>query len=50
MVARAPDRLSVELVLAGIEALSFRYYAAGRGAELAELHPAFSAVLARIFF
>lgn len=48
-VEGAPDRLSVELVFAGIEALSFRYYAAGRGAELLELHPALMAIMARLF-
>jgi len=49
LVSRAPDRLSVELILTGIEGLSFRYYAAGRGAELVELRPALLALLARIF-
>ena len=46
---RAPDRLGVELILTGIEGLSFRYYAAGRGAELVELHPSFMALLVRAF-
>jgi AcrR family transcriptional regulator len=49
LVSRPPDRLSIELVLTGIEGLSFRYYAAGRGAELLDLHPAFRAILARLF-
>ena len=47
--SRAPDRLGVELVLTGIEGLSFRYYAAGRGAELVELHPSFMALLVHAF-
>jgi hypothetical protein len=47
--SRAPDRLGVELVLTGIEGLSFRYYAAGRGAELIGLHPSFLALLVRAF-
>jgi AcrR family transcriptional regulator len=46
-VSQAPDRLIVELVLTGIEGLSFRYHAAGRGAELVELHPAILKLLAR---
>lgn len=50
VVSRAPDRLSVELILAGVESLSFRYYAAGRGAELMDLHPTFRAILERAFF
>jgi AcrR family transcriptional regulator len=49
LVSRVPDRLSVELILTGIEGLSFRYYAAGRGAELVELHPVFLALLVRAF-
>ena len=47
--SRPPDRLGVELILTGIEGLSFRYYAAGRGAELLELHPSFLALLVRVF-
>ena len=47
--SRPPDRLGVELILTGIEGLSFRYYAAGRGAELVELHPSFMALLVRAF-
>ena len=50
VVSRAPDRLSVELILTGIESLSFRYYAAGRGAELVEFHPTLMAILARVLF
>jgi AcrR family transcriptional regulator len=49
LVSRVPDRLGVELILTGIEGLSFRYYAAGRGAELLELHPAILALLVRAF-
>jgi AcrR family transcriptional regulator len=44
---RGPDRLVVELLLTGIEGLSFRYYAAGRGAELVELHPTLLALMVR---
>jgi AcrR family transcriptional regulator len=46
-VSQPPDRLTLELLLMGIEALSFRYYAAGRGAELVELHPTIRALMAR---
>jgi AcrR family transcriptional regulator len=39
LVARVPLRSEIELVLTGIEGLSFRYYSEGRRAELLRLHP-----------
>jgi len=39
LVARVPLRSEIELVLTGIEGLSFRYYSEGRRAELLKLHP-----------
>jgi len=38
-VARVPERVEVELVLTGIEGLSFRYYSEGRRDELLRLQP-----------
>jgi len=46
-VSQPPNPLMVELILTGIEGLSFRYHAAGRGAELIELHPAIRALMVR---
>jgi hypothetical protein len=40
-----PERAEIELVLYGIEALSFRYYGEGRREELIELRP----LLLRLF-
>jgi AcrR family transcriptional regulator len=39
VVARVPERVEVELVLTGIEGLSFRYYSEGRRDELLRLQP-----------
>jgi AcrR family transcriptional regulator len=47
--SRGPSRLDVELVLTGLEGLSFRYYAEGRGSELIGLHPTFLALFVRAF-
>jgi AcrR family transcriptional regulator len=38
-VERVPPRASIELVLTGIEGLSFRYYSEGRREELLKLQP-----------
>jgi AcrR family transcriptional regulator len=38
-VPRVPQRSEIELVLTGIEGLSFRYYSEGRREELLRLHP-----------
>ena len=45
LIARVPERAEVELVLYGIEALSFRYYGEGRREELLALRP----LLLRLF-
>jgi AcrR family transcriptional regulator len=39
VVARVPERVELELVLTGIEGLSFRYYSEGRRDELLRLQP-----------
>src|SRR5262245_10235547 len=39
VIARVPLRSAIELVLTGIEGLSFRYYSEGRRAELLRLQP-----------
>lgn len=39
VVKRVPERVEVELVLTGIEGLSFRYYSEGRRDELLRLQP-----------
>lgn len=44
-IPRLPDRAAVELVLTGIEGMSFRYYSEGRRDELLALRP----VLLRLF-
>lgn len=44
-IARVPERAEIELVLYGIEALSFRYYGEGRREELLALQP----LLLRLF-
>lgn len=38
-VPRVPQRAAIELVLTGIEGLSFRYYSEGRREQLLALHP-----------
>ena len=38
-VERVPERAAIELVLTGIEGLSFRYYSEGRREELLKLQP-----------
>ncbi|MDJ0867961.1 MAG: TetR/AcrR family transcriptional regulator [Myxococcota bacterium] len=48
-VSRAPDLPSIELILTGIEGLSLRYFAEGRGAELQRLQPRFLELLVRAF-
>ena len=45
IVARLPQRSEVELLLTGVEGLSFRYYSEGRREELLSLQP----VLWRLF-
>lgn len=47
LVARRPDPIAVDLIVHGIEGLSFRYFAEGRTDELAELHPRFVDLLVR---
>jgi AcrR family transcriptional regulator len=49
-IPRAPERPEIELVLMGIEALSFRYYSEGRRYELLALHPLLRDVLLRALF
>jgi AcrR family transcriptional regulator len=44
-IERVPERAEIELVLYGIEALSFRYYGEGRREELVALRP----LLLRLF-
>jgi AcrR family transcriptional regulator len=46
-VARVPQRAEIELVLTGIEGLSFRYYSEGRREELLRLQPTLLQVLLR---
>jgi AcrR family transcriptional regulator len=48
-VSRGPDRPTVELLVTGIEGLSFRYFSEGRGAELRALHPVFADLMVRAF-
>ena len=38
-IARVPPRAAVELLLTGIEGMSFRYYSEGRREDLLALHP-----------
>jgi AcrR family transcriptional regulator len=47
IVARLPERSEVELLLTGVEGLSFRYYSEGRREELLGLHPVFWRLLLR---
>jgi AcrR family transcriptional regulator len=47
-IARVPARAAVELLLTGIEGMSFRYYSEGRREELLALHPVLLAVFLRI--
>jgi AcrR family transcriptional regulator len=46
-IAREPDRVTVELVVTGIEGISFRYLARGRTRELKRLRPTFVSALVR---
>jgi AcrR family transcriptional regulator len=46
-VARVPQRSEVELVLTGIEGLTFRYYSEGRRDDLLKLQPALLQVFLR---
>jgi AcrR family transcriptional regulator len=46
-VTRIPPRATVELLLTGIEGLSFRYYSEGRREELLALHPILLSVFLR---
>jgi AcrR family transcriptional regulator len=45
----APDAMSIELVLAGIESISISYHHEGRREELLALHPQLLRVLHRLF-
>jgi AcrR family transcriptional regulator len=47
-IARVPARAAVELLLTGIEGMSFRYYSEGRREELLALHSVLLAVFLRI--
>jgi AcrR family transcriptional regulator len=47
-VQRIPERVEVELVLTGIEGLSFRYYSEGRREELLRLQPTLLAAFLRL--
>lgn len=49
LALRPPDLLTIELVITGIEGLSLRYFAEGRGRELMEQVPRFHELLARAF-
>ena len=46
-IPRRPDPIAVDLIVHGIEGLSFRYFAEGRTDELAALHPRFVDLLVR---
>lgn len=46
-IPRSPDPIAVDLIIHGIEGLSFRYFAEGRTDELAALHPRFVDLLVR---
>jgi AcrR family transcriptional regulator len=48
-ISKAPDRVFVELVLTGVEGMTFRYYSEGRSLELRNLHPAVMELLVRAF-
>lgn len=50
LVARPPDPIAVEVVLAGVDALASRYVAEGRVDELPELHAVLAELLARAWF
>ena len=47
VVATAPDRARIELVVTGIEGLSMRYYSEGRHAEFVKLQPMMRELLLR---
>jgi hypothetical protein len=47
-IKQVPPRAAVELLLTGIEGMSFRYYSEGRREELLALHPVLLAVFVRI--
>jgi AcrR family transcriptional regulator len=47
-VARVPERVEVELVITGIEGLSFRYYSEGRREELLGLQPLLLQIFLRV--
>lgn len=46
-ISKQPDRVFVELVLTGVEGMTFRYYSEGRRSELLELHPTIMELLVR---
>jgi hypothetical protein len=48
-IATMPERAEIEVVLYGIEALSFRYYGEGRREELLALRPLLLRLLLRAF-
>ena len=47
VIATAPERARVELVVTGIEGLSIRYYSEGRHAEFVKLQPMMRELLLR---
>lgn len=49
LAEQPPDLLTIELLITGIEGLSLRYFAEGRGRELTEQIPRFHELLARAF-
>lgn len=48
-ISKPPDRVFVELVLTGVEGMTFRYYSEGRSVELQNLHPTVMELLVRAF-
>jgi len=50
VVARIPPRATVELLMTGIEGLTFRYYNEGRREELLALHPVLLSAFLRVLW
>jgi AcrR family transcriptional regulator len=49
-IARIPPRATVELLMTGIEGLTFRYYSEGRREELLALHPVLLSAFLRVLW
>jgi AcrR family transcriptional regulator len=48
-ISKPPDRALIELVLTGVEGMTFRYYSEGRRDSLRALHPTVMELLVRAF-